>query len=61
MITLDLITIAIFTASWTAEMAAMMLPGIVPRVCYLYLYIYIYIILIIGITTGEKQKSISPS
>ena len=59
MITLDLITIAIFTASWTAGMAAMMLPGIVPRVCYLYLYIYI--LLIIGITTGEKQKSISPS
>jgi hypothetical protein len=30
MITLDLITIAIFTANWTSGMAAMMLTAIVP-------------------------------
>jgi hypothetical protein len=51
---LDLITIAIFTASWTAGMTAIMLIAIVPVVL-------LYNRLIIGITTGEKQKSISPS
>jgi predicted metal-binding membrane protein len=54
MITLDLITIAIFTASWTAGMAAMMLIANVPIVL-------LYNRLIIGITIGEKQKSISSS
>ena len=56
MITLDLITIAIFTASWTAGMAAMMLSAIVPTVL-----LDIYIRQIIGITIGENKNSISPS
>ena len=54
MITWDLITIAIFTASWMAGMAAMMLIAIVPM-------IMLNNRLIIRITTGEKQKSISSS
>lgn len=49
MITLDLITIAIFTASWTAGMAAMMLIANVPIVL-------LYNRLIIGITTGENKN-----
>jgi|SRR5919108_2301446 predicted metal-binding membrane protein len=55
MMTLDLITITVFTASWTAGMAAMMLPAITPIVL-------LYNRLIIGSNTlgEEKQKSISP-